>query len=221
MLSALTPLVIRLKFRLWLAGSLTLSGSALAGETSPQAAIMPVAIRESSDVSAAKPYSPDLLSLRLKAALNRALPTYESGKPGPGKNVEWTTLIPDNAGAGEVFVLPRFMIRGPRLPKAEDLLSLTGKMDRYLGPKDGFDRRLLNRVVLHWDFGWYSVVLFDAVKNETRAKDMYFEDQRLRNREDLLDFAARLKLTGDLAGVELVERESDRLFFRKTTLKRK
>ena len=200
----LLPTVISFIPRLWLVGSFALAGIDLSAETTPP----------SSEV---KSNAADLLSPYLKAALSTGRPAYKPVKPGARESAELTATMKakTDTSDGELLVLPSFMVRGPRPPKPADLLTLDGKLDHYLGPKDGFDRGLLNRVVLQWGNGPATVSLFNAVKNETRAKTMYADDERLRNRVALLDLVSLLKETGDAALSDRLKSESDSLFFRK------
>ena len=195
-------MVISFMPRLRLVGSIALAGTGLFAETTPPS-------------PEAKLPATGLLSQYLKAALSTGRPAYEPAKPAARENVEWIASAKTDAGDSEVLVLPSFMVRGPRPPKPADLLTLDGKLDHYLGPKDGFDRGLLNRVVLQWGNGPATVSLFNAVKNETRAKTMYADDERLRNRAELLDLASMLKEAGDTALSDRVKRESNGLFARR------
>ena len=204
--------MIRTKISHWFAASLVLSGSSLFGDTTP-----PTATAAPKVAGGEKSHASGLLSPQLKAELSTSLPAYEPVKPAPAESVAPPAPAKATAADGEVLVLPSFVVRGPRPPKPADLLTLAGKLDHYLGPKDGFDRGLLNRVTLHWG----NVSLFDAMTNETRAKELYADDRRLRHRAELLDFASLLKQTGDAALSDRLKSESDKLFFRKPALDRK
>lgn len=117
----------------------------------------------------------------------------------------------------EILHLTKVVVRGPRPLDPKDVLSPEGKMDRYLGPKDGLDRGVLNRVTLHFGLGFVQLAFFDAIDNETRAKEAFRDDQRLRDRAELEDLASRFELV-DKATAALVKQESDRLFLRTTSL---
>lgn len=148
----------------------------------------------------------------MKTALSSVLPRYEPVNPAIPENTQLTAPAKAEAGAGEVVTLPSFVVLGPRLPKRADMLTLAGKLDHYLGPKDGLDCGLLNRVTLQWVTGPVTVSLFNAVTNETRARTRHADDQRLRLRAELLDFVSLLKLSGDGDGAKPLKRESDSLF---------
>ena len=68
--------------------------------------------------------------------------------------------------------------------------------------------------MLHWGDGWLQFALFDADTNETRAQVRELDDQRLRHRAELLDFAAQMKETGDEEFAKQVKLQSDHLFSR-------
>lgn len=192
--------------RPWLLGCLVLAGGDLSAETTPV----------SPDGGA-----PGSLSPHLKAALAADGPAYRPVKPGPAQDAETPGPPGSRVPDGDVLVLPSFVVRVTRPPRLDEVLSLVQKMDRYLGPRRGFDRGVLNRIVLTRQFGALTVALFGAVKNEARAAELHFDDQRLRHRAELLDFSAILQEAGDTALGDRVKRESDDLYFRKPALKRK
>ena len=198
--------VISPKLSFWLAGCLTLAGIGLTAETGPQPAPGSPEVGHGEDLPATRGLSP-----HLQAVLRSGLPAYKPVQPVSGENADRTVRTKADSADGEVLVLPNLVVNGPRPPKPADLLTAEGKLHNYLGPKDGFDRGVLNRVVLQW--GNFS--LFNAVTNETRAEIALRDELRLRNRAALLDFAAALKEAGDAALSEQLKRESDGLFLRK------
>lgn len=208
--------MIRPKLSPWLAAGFALAGINLIAEpaSQPDAA----AIAESQEVSDGKPGVPRLLSGRFKAAVSASLPRYETVEPNADENAEEPAPFKSGTNEGEVLRLPNFVVRDARPPKPEDVLSLEGEMSRYLGSKDGFDRGLLNRVVLRRDFGIATVLLFDAMRNDTRAKMMYRDEKRLQDRAELLDLTALLK---EAAGGTRLKHELDDLFIRKPEFGRK
>ena len=191
--------------RLSLVGSFALAAIGLSAETAPP----------SFD---AKANSPGLLSPLLKVAQSGSFPPVVSAQPAVQGRAEEN--IPVKA-EGELVVLPRFEVRGRRSPKPDDLLTPAGTLDRYLGSRSGLDRGLLNRFALNWGNDVVSFSLFAATKNETRAKTMFADDERLRNRETLLDLVSLLKETGDVKESKQLKQESDSLFTRKPTSDRK
>ena len=154
------------------------------------------------------------LSPHLKAALSTELPAYDPPKPAASDVAAKLVLEKANASVSEVHVLPRITIRDSVPPQAEDMFTTDAKLDRYLGPKAGLDRGLLNKVVLHWGDGWLQFALFDADTNETRAQVRELDDLRLRHRAELLDFAAEMKDTGDEEFAKQIKLQSDHLFSR-------
>jgi len=182
---------------------------------------IPLSAESAPPAAAGKAVDPGTLSPHLKAVLGTNLPVFEPAKSTAGDDARKLTLEKANACAGEVHVLPRFIVRESPPPKAEDLLTPAGKLDRYLGPKDGLDRGLLNKVVLRWGDGVVGIQLFDAEKNETRAKGREIDAQRLRHRAELLDLAAQMKETGDGEFAKELKRQSDHLFSREPPFNRK
>ena len=162
-----------------------------------------------------------LLSPRLKAALSTGLPAYDPAKSTASANGNKLALERANAATGEAHVLPRFMVRESPPPKMEDLLTSAAKLDRYLGPKEGLDRGLLNKVVLRWGDEAVGFTLFDADKNERRAKIRENDVKRLSQRMELLDLASEMRAAGDVDFANVLKRQSDHLFSREPPLIRK
>jgi hypothetical protein len=190
--------VIRLCPQLWLAGGLALVGSNLPGET--PVFLVPAASAVGEKPDAAKKETPGSspLSPHLKAALRTGLPVYIPTQPAALENLAQFSPKKTMASDDPIVSLPSYVVRDTRPPPTEDLLSPEGKLTRYLGPEDGFDRRWLNRVVLHWDLGPVAVSLFGAMKNDTRAEMLRRDTLRLENREELLDWSDLLKRTGNV-----------------------
>ncbi|MEO6875461.1 MAG: hypothetical protein ABI222_11645 [Opitutaceae bacterium] len=160
-------------------------------------------------------------SPRLQALLTTSLPAFGPVKLGPMEKPQATDPVQAHLSGGDVVVMSRFVVRDAPPPKTEDLLTVAGQLDRYLGPKDGLDRGYFNKLVFHWGDGATGFALFDAETNETRAKDRAFDDQRLRHRAELLDLAETLKDTGDEELAKQVKFQSDDLFRREPPFNRK
>jgi hypothetical protein len=111
------------------------------------------------------------------ALLAATRPKYDP----PKTLAEQTNAIAENEQPEEdILHLPRMVVHGPRLPQPRDVMSMEGKMDQYLGPKTGFDRGLLNFYTFNWGNEVVSFSLFDAVKNESRARELFAEEERKR-----------------------------------------
>ena len=179
-------------------------------------------VAESAPSVPAKSYTAaDVTSPRLKTVLKASLLAYSVGKPSTTADSNTLALEMENASIGEVRVLPRFTVRESAPPKPENLLTMQAKLDIYLGPKDGLDRGLLNNVVLRWGDAGVGLTLFDAEKNETRAKVRERDVKRLRQRMELLDLVADLKSAGDDFSAKQLKRQSDSLFSRGSRFDRK
>ena len=100
----------------------------------------------------------------------------------------------------EVVHLPLMLVRSSRLPDASEVMTTNGMLEHYLGPKDGFDRGRLNVYTLHWDFGLFSVTLFGAVKNESRARQKFALEERNKMNTRLAEALRLEKLAGSDAG---------------------
>ena len=126
-----------------------------------------------------------------------------------------------NSESGDAIRLPDFNVIEPRRlslagrPHEEELLT------RYVGRARGLDRALLNRLVLRWETNLFVRTLDGAQDNRTRARNRYADDLRLHQRAQLLDFAALVDRSGDPAAGTELKRESDRLFFRPASPRRK
>jgi len=199
--------VIYFLIRPCLAGGLLLAGIGLAAEPAPF-------------VADAKPGTPNVILAPVNPVLTTSLPVLRRVKPVP-EPVLPEVLARENAAVGEVHALPRFMVRDSPPPKTADLLTQEGKLDRYLGPRNGFDRGLLNKVVLNWGSEQAQVSLFGAMKNETRAKIVEEDVLRLSRRVELLDLAKTLNDTGDEELAKQLKRQSAHFFVREPPFSRK
>jgi hypothetical protein len=165
-----------------------------------------------------KPGDTGQLSTHLKAALGEQGPTFVPTAPAPATGVDEAFQQKIETG-DDILHLPKVVVKGPRPLDQDEVLSTLGKMDRFLGPKDGLDRGFLNRVTLNFGAGFVSIALFDATTNEDRAKEAFHDDLRRREYEELQDFASRLKLI-DEATAAMVKKQSDGLHLRTNSLGR-
>ncbi len=116
----------------------------------------------------------------------------------------------------DILHLPRFVVHGSRLPAASEILSTNGLKDQYLGPEAGLDRGLLNFYPLNWGSGAVSFALFGAVKNESRARDLFAAEERKRTNTRFRDMLDWEKLSA--SGGSDVKREIERFLGAQTPL---
>lgn len=161
---------------------------------------------------------PSLLSVHLQAALNDRAPSFALPPPAPGVPVD-EAFQQKIETDDDILHLPKVVVQGPRPLQPDEVLSTAGKMDRFLGPKDGLDRGVLNAHTLHFGNGFLQLAFFDAMSNEDRAKEAYHDDLRRREYEQLQDFASRLKLV-DQATAAMVKEQADGLHLRTNSLGR-
>ncbi len=166
-----------------------------------------------------KPDQPALLSTHLRSALNDPAPSFTGPQPAPSAPADEAFHQKLEVANDDILHLPKVVIKGPRPLQPDDVLSPGGKMDRYLGPKDGLDRGVLNAHTLNFGAGFVQLAFFNAMTNEDRAKEAYHDDHMLREYQDLQDFAARVKLV-DQATAALVKAQADALHLRTNSLGR-
>lgn len=137
------------------------------------------------------------ISPRTAALLAVGLPKYEPPKPAE-KKPEAGPLV---AGEGDrpsnaILRLPKMIVREPRVLSPEDVRSPREleiyAMNKYLGPKDGFSRGVLN----HFTFAeaWKNTVKHVPILNrfewfsspEKTAVDMYYDDEVRKKMRDLM-----------------------------------
>jgi hypothetical protein len=172
-------------------------------------------------VSAEKPTR--AISPRMAEVLRATLPSYDdflrqqnSPPPEPAKPAVPLATDPF------VTALPRYVVSEDRLPTAAQVMSRRAveeaAMNRYLGPKDGLDRGLLNAVTIKqlWEkipvIGKILPSPIPSISNEQRAMQRYYEDLRLEKKNDLLELSALTAKSGDPAQAERIKRETLRAF---------
>ncbi|HVT72832.1 MAG TPA: hypothetical protein VHD61_06825 [Lacunisphaera sp.] len=163
--------------------------------------------------------TPSLLSAHLKAALDDHPPAFVPPPPAPAAEVDAAFQQKLETAGDDILHLPKLVIKGPRPLQPDEVVSTEGKMDRYLGPKDGLDRGVLNFRTLNLGVGFVQFAFFNAMTNEDRAKEAYRDEKRQHDVEELQDFASRLKLI-DQATAALVKEQSDGLNLRTNSLGR-
>jgi hypothetical protein len=85
-------------------------------------------------------------SSQIRSEISEGLPKFNP-RPvdlNPGSN--------QNAAALNITTLPMFLVRETRIPSDTKILTYKGRtrilMDKYMGPSDGIDRGVLNRVTI-------------------------------------------------------------------------
>lgn len=155
-----------------------------------------------------------LVSPRVAALLNAALPKFQPPAASHDVNVAGRGPAADLPAASDIVRLPTYIVRESKLPKFPEVERreiARRAMEEYLGPEDGFDRGFLNlftseRVPI--------LALFGSVSNEARAMARHREDERIKLKADLLEFAELTKLGGDPATAEKLKRATRDAFRR-------
>jgi hypothetical protein len=208
------PLVRRARF-LGLIGALAAacSAPARAAEGIPTGAPPPAAAPLPAAATAAPPGPERLVSPEVAAELAAAIPPYNPPRPGAAAPA---------ADSPAVVRMPAYLVRSPKLPTPDEVLTPEGRadlaMDRYLGSVDGLDRGVLNHVTLVqlWRkipvLGQVPFVPFGSITNEARALELSDQDRRLQEKADLLDLVRLMKKTGDAAGGAELKRAVDDTF---------
>ncbi|HTX66708.1 MAG TPA: hypothetical protein VMD31_13120 [Opitutaceae bacterium] len=141
------------------------------------------------------------LSNDLKAELNGQLPDWV--KPPPEPPAPPPPPLPEGE---EVVQMPAVMVFADKLPRIDEKAWLTPKARDEVLKKwylSDFDRSFLNR---------YTVPIL-GVSQEARARQMYEEDQRLRDMKSMQDQIDVLKKSDPEAAKEL-QQVSDQIFTR-------
>lgn len=165
-----------------------------------------------------KPGNGSLLSTHLKAALGAKEPHFAPPVPAPAAKVD-EAFRQKIETDDDILHLPKVVVKGPRPLQPDDVISPEGKMDRFLGPKDGLDRGVLNAHTLNFGVGLIQFAFFNAMTNADRAREAFHDDLRRREYEALQDFASRLKLI-DQATAAMVKEQSAGLHLRTNSLGR-
>ena len=159
------------------------------------------------------------ISPRMAALLAATGPKYDatkSAEPAPAP------LVRDKPANG-IVRLPDYIVREPKLPTAEQVMTHKAiaqlAMNKYLGPSDGFDRGFLNAFTiadLRKKMGvlGYLLAFIPSMTNEERAMMYYYEDERLRKMNDLLELAALARKPGVSPADDKLKREIDKTFMR-------
>jgi hypothetical protein len=163
--------------------------------------------------AAAEPPSDRPVSPHIAAELASTIPKYE-----PPPSAAAASAAPDP----NILRMPPYLVREPKLPTPAEVLTPKGiasiAMDRYLGPADSLDRGVLNHFTLVqlWKeipvLNALPFVPFGSISNESRAMELYDQDQRLAEKADLMELAKLMKKTGDAAGGDKLKQEVDDTF---------
>ena len=142
------------------------------------------------------------LSNDVKAELAGQLPDWVKAPPPPPE----APPPPPLPEGEEVVQMPAVMVFADKLPRIDEKAWLTTKARDEVLKKwylSDFDRSFLNR---------YTVPIL-GVSQEARARQMYEEDQRLRDMKSMQDQIDVLKKMDPLAAKEL-QQVSDQIFTR-------
>ena len=174
---------------------------------------------------ASEPKHERAISPHTAAMLAATRPKFEPVKPA--KNNDGAAQKPpveEDRPANGIIRLPNYVVRDSKLPTPSEVMTRKEleryAMNRYLGPADGFDRGFLNLFTIAqlWQkiplIGRFVPAPFGSVTNEQRAMMMYYEDERLRKMNDLMDLASMMKKSGDTQGADKVRRETQKTFLR-------
>jgi hypothetical protein len=163
------------------------------------------------------------VSPRMAEVLRATLPSYDDfirqQPPPPSEPAK--PVVPLETDLS-VTSLPRYVVKELRLPTSTEVMSRRAveeaAMNRYLGPKDGLDRGVLNAFTIKqlWEkipvIGKILPPPIPSISNEQRAMQRYYEDLRLEKKNDLLELSALTALSGDAAQAERIKRETQRAF---------
>jgi hypothetical protein len=163
----------------------------------PRIAIVAVAIFGFAEAQVvgeeASPRRERVLSPRLSSALSSQLPKYSPDTSVPAS--------PDGVAVprNEIIRLPKYIVRAPRPPSAEDMLTKEGREDaaatRYLGSPHGLDRSMNRHTLVGlWQsipvLGRIPFVPFGSQTNGQRALEQNERKEAKRKFSDLLDLEA-------------------------------
>lgn len=164
-----------------------------------------------------------VISPRMAEVLRATLPSYgEVIRQQTAPPKEPTKLAAPLETDPSVASLPRYVVNEGKLPTPDQVMTsravAEAAMNRYLGPKDGLDRGVLNAVTIKqlWEkipvIGKILPPLIPSISNEERALQRYYEDVRLQTKNDLLELSALTAKSGDPAQAERIRRETQKTF---------
>lgn len=162
------------------------------------------------------------ISPRIAEVLRATLPSYDDAvrqQTAPPKAPP-NPIVALETDPG-VASLPTYVVNEGRLPTAAQVMSRRAieevAMNRYLGPKDGLDRGLLNAVTLKQL--WQKIPVLGKlplpipnVSNEERAMQRYYDDLRVEQKKDLMELSTLTAKSGDPAQAERIKRETQKAF---------
>ncbi len=181
------------------------SAQATAPQSSPSPILAPAAGEKAPSNA---PKRNRVMSSEVAAALAAASPKYTPPpppKPAPKPEEQLPDLRDTDKPKNEIIRLPKYLVREakPAVLKETDVLTNKGLTDvamrRYISDAD----RALNR---------FTLPLFGTSK-EARAREMYAEDDRLRNMSELEDNAKDAFKTDSEAG-SYIRKEAQKTYLR-------
>ena len=170
------------------------------------------------------------VSSRSARLISASLPKYETKPDGEAGDKPAATIprVLDRPANG-IVRLPDYIVREPKLPNAEQVLSRKGLADyamkKYLGPSDGFDRGLLNAITFpelakKVPFIGFLFLLIPSMTNEDRALMYYYQDKRLQEMKYLTELASLPGPRGGAAQNDRTKREIQKAFMHESELGR-
>ena len=145
--------------------------------------------------------APRPVSPRVAALLAAAAPKFQPPETPPAAPSPILRRAGQEESPRDVVLLPRFIVRDRALPSPEvaDKREFERKiMDQYLGPRNGFDRGVLNAVTIAqiWKkipvLGSISPAPFNSITNEERAT-IHYRDALMREYNSLLAIGPKPK----------------------------
>ena len=192
------------------------------------AALLAVSSAASEDTAAtespAGPGRERAISPHVAALLAATAPKFETPDPAAMKPEVARMDISADKPANGIIRLPSYMVREPRLPTPEQVMTARAveqyAMKKYLGPENGLDRGVLNlfTIAQFWRkipvIGQILPPPFLSITNEERAMMFYAEDERLRKMNDFSEMATLMKKSGAKSDGDKLKREIDKAFMR-------
>jgi hypothetical protein len=164
-----------------------------------------------------------IVSSHLAEVLAAARPAFK-----PAAATVTPTATPDNSlppRANDIVRLPQMVVREPKLPNEAEVLTPKGlaerEMKHYFGPRDGFDRGVLNVVTVAglWKkipiLGQLLGCPIPSMTNEDRAMMYYREDERIRQMTEFGELMRLTRASGDSASADKIKKEATDTFMRK------